>query len=188
MSAGFVQQYKERLEGAFSTWGPVLTGAPWWWDRELEAPLEEMYAPPRAVEARGGELLLDAAAVVRRARPVVVCGPVGAGKGLWLRWLFRRLLARRDAFPLWIDLRELARRWREERPQGAARSLDHYLAERVEEHLGPGWRGALEAALRAPGGDHPLLLMDGTSWARWVRSCARSCWGSCVPGPGSRWW
>ncbi|MCB9795627.1 MAG: NACHT domain-containing protein [Alphaproteobacteria bacterium] len=165
--AAFVDAYRRRLHSAYARWdlGSSALPHPSLGGRPVEARLDDMYQPLRfrvGFDLRspdGGEPI-QPRDVLGRSRALVVRGRAGAGKSSWMRWTFRQLLNDRQALPLMIELRRLARAWGPDR-QGEARSLDHFLDEHIVEHMGGRWRGWLTRVLEQPDGPVPVLLMDG---------------------------
>lgn len=173
-SPDFLRLYRQRLAPTFSRWdlahiGVVQTGGA---SRPIEATLDDMYLPLRLGEERHGTQTGAGApegtpvtpeGLLARDRPLVVRGPAGSGKTTWMRWTFRRLLERQDAFPVMLVLRDLARRWQDPAGcHGAARALDTFLDTWVADRLGADYRqGEVHRMLAAGSGPRPALLVDG---------------------------
>ncbi len=162
----FLELYRQRLVAAYTGWdlGPVqaaLRGGQGWsvgLDLIIQPlRLAEGYDP--GVTERGD--CLDPDTLLRREKPLMLRGGAGSGKTTWMRWMFRRLLAREDALPVMLELRTLARAWRRGGEGGFGRCLDEALEDWMVGHLGEDCRGALGAFLRQPGAVRPVLLVDG---------------------------
>lgn len=170
-SSEFLETYRQRLGSLFSRWDLAFAGVTQAGGagRPIEATLDHMYLPLRLAEGFNlkktdqGQRISPGDLVVRR-KPLVIRGSAGAGKTTWLRWTFRRLLEREDAFPLMIVLRDLARRWQEPGCKDAERSLDAFLSGWLAHHLGDETtecREEMRRTLAAKTGPRPILLIDG---------------------------
>ena len=169
-SPEFLRLYRQRLAPTFSRWdlahvGVVQTGGA---GKPIEATLDDMYLPLRLAEGFDIKKTNLGAPItpedlLARDRPLVIRGPAGAGKTTWMRWTFRRLLERDDAFPVMLVLRDLARRWQDPAGcHGAARALDTFLETWVADRLGGDYKeGELQKGLAAQSGPRPILLVDG---------------------------
>jgi TIR domain/NACHT domain len=169
-SLDFLRLYRQRLSHTFSRWdlahvGVVQTGGA---GRPIEATLDDMYLPLRLGKKRAPAKTTSGAPVtpedlLTRSRPLVVRGPAGSGKTTWMRWTFRRLVEREDAFPVMLVLRDLARRWQDPAGcHGTARALDTFLESWIADRLGGDYRPIeVHRALGATSGPRPVLLIDG---------------------------
>lgn len=134
-SPEFLRTYRQRLSQLFARWDLAFAGVTQAGGagRPIEATLDDMYLPLRLAEGfkpektdQGSQISPDD--LLARRRPLVIRGPAGAGKTTWMRWTFRRLLAREDTIPLIVVLRDLARRWQDPHCKDADRSIDAFLA------------------------------------------------------------
>jgi hypothetical protein len=170
-SPEFLRTYRQRLGPLFSRWDLAFAGVTQAGGagRPIEATLDDMYLPLRLAEGfdperidRGSQISPED--LLSRRRPLVIRGAAGAGKTTWMRWSFRRLLAREDALPLVVVLRDLARRWQDPNCKGAGRSLDAFLAGWLAQQIGDEdveCRAEMRKVLAAEAGPRPVLLVDG---------------------------
>jgi hypothetical protein len=157
--SGFIQAYRTSMSHVFETWdttnlGVRLAGA----EQPRTVYLDDIYLTLRLAEGydirklKKGEPLTPEA-LLKRERPLLIRGPAGAGKTTWMKRTFRALLSH-DALPIFLELRGLAKDWRD---HGESR-FDEALVNCVAKECDPD--GLLEA-IKAKQGPRPVLLIDG---------------------------
>jgi transcriptional regulator with XRE-family HTH domain len=163
----FLSFFRTRLGSLYIRWDLSNAGVVW---REgegklEEARLDEIYLPMRLAEGhdireidRGKPLLPEE--LLQRTDPLVVRGLPGSGKTTWMRWTFRRLLESGRALPIMVELRALARFWREAR--GSQRCLDAFLLDWLAQHALEANHAEFRQLLgNPPPGLRPVMLVDG---------------------------
>lgn len=162
----FICEYPQRMVEAFTRWemsslfGSRLINA-----RPVDVDLDQMYLPTRLSPGDGGQektnQVMSVEELLARNRPLIVRGPGGAGKTTWMRWLFRSLIDNEVAFPIMLEVRQLANHWgNPSAHRGQERSLDWFLDTSIVEWLGS-YSGCLSRLLENEGGPKPVLLVDG---------------------------
>ena len=157
--SAFLQTYRTRLAHLFETWdttnlGVRLAGA----ERPDTVKLDDIYLTLRLGatydirELEKGEPLTPVA-LLKRKRPLLIRGPAGAGKTTWMKRTFRALLSH-DALPIFLELRGLAKDWRDH----GEGTFDDALVKCVAKECPDD--GLLEA-VKAKQGPRPVLLIDG---------------------------
>lgn len=168
MLDNFIASYRKRLSCNYERWelqsvgvNPGLGGR-----RPVVAHLDEMYLPLRFAEGvgmrgakRGG--CLHTWALLNAKRPIILRGSAGAGKTTWMRFAFRAFLRLREALPVMVVLRDLARRWNQPGCVDEARSLDAIIQGHISEHMADVPKGILSQILKDPVGPRVILLIDG---------------------------
>ncbi len=160
--------YRERLGPLFDHWETGLVGLVFKRSGVPLSAFDKMYVPRRLIDRAEADrplskergAALDAPRILERTRHVLVRGPAGAGKSMWLTSCFRQLLRDLAALPLLIVGKEVSRDWLN--AKGSERSIDSLLRQRIAEHVGD--EQVALAVLRAckdPSGARPIILFDG---------------------------
>ncbi|MBF0602866.1 MAG: TIR domain-containing protein [Nitrospirae bacterium] len=167
LSGPFLRKYREKLTTLFDRWdlrhvgaaaaGPVQ-------GKVVDATLEQMYVPLRLGEGYNpGKLkegkTLKPEEVLSLSKPLVVRGVAGSGKTTWMRWTFRQLLQRADTFPVFVELRALARYW--QNAEKKSHNLESFLGSWLEEYGLKEWQGAFFLQFSRTKTVTPVLLVDG---------------------------
>jgi len=165
----FIAEYRRRHSHDYDRWDlrPVGAAQSGGAGYPIDPTLDAMYQPLRFAEGHDIEKLdegetIEPEGLLRRGKPLIIRGQAGSGKTTWARWSFGRLLRSDGALPVMVELRRLARLWRERSSDPERRSLDAHLEGCVAEDVGSGWGGHLLGILKAPPpGLTPVMFVDG---------------------------
>ncbi|MEO5328644.1 MAG: TIR domain-containing protein [Magnetococcus sp. THC-1_WYH] len=167
VSAPFLRKYRGKLAFLFDRWdlrhvGSAAAGSAK--DKVVDATLEQMYVPLRLGEGYDpGKLkegkTLEPEEVLSLGEPLVVRGVAGSGKTTWMRWTFRQLLKRADTFPVFVELRALARYWQSAEKE--FHNLESFLGSWLAGYGLNEWQNAFFLQFTKTKTITPVLLVDG---------------------------
>jgi|GEM_PF-6377613 len=160
----FPTKYRTRLKDEFANLDFFDTGLDARNPEERPAAnisLDKIFLQPRLAGRSGpdepeeGRPMSPEELVARKAH-LTIRGSAGAGKSTWVKWMFRRLLDRKDSLPIYVELRKLANDWKDRR-FGDGTSFDDYLKHWVADRKCPGLGDWLQQRTNI----RPVLFVDG---------------------------